>query len=194
VPAYVNDLIFEKVYVSLQEFVADIAGDPDHEIRQLLDGKVVDWIGRLKTSPELAERGNELKSTLLDHPEFKAWTDGVWTSLKDHLAAAAGQPESDLRKRLEQVVLSTGRRLVEDEETRRGVDSWIGNLARHLAERSGPEVATLISTTVERWDADETSQRLELQVGRDLQFIRINGTIVGGLVGLVLHTLVQTFG
>jgi len=194
VPAYVNDLIFEKVYVSLQDFVADIAGNPDHEIRQLLDGKIVDWIGHLKTSPELAERGNELKSTLLDHPEFKAWTDGVWTSLKDHLAAAAGQPESDLRKRLEQVVLSTGRRLVEDEETRRGVDSWIGNLARHLAERSGPEVATLISTTVERWDADETSQRLELQVGRDLQFIRINGTIVGGLVGLVLHTLVQTFG
>ena len=61
-----------------------------------------------------------------------------------------------------------------------------------LAERSGPEVASLISTTVERWDADETSQRLELQVGRDLQFIRINGTLVGGLAGLIIHALVVT--
>ncbi|MGA9595994.1 MAG: DUF445 family protein, partial [Acidimicrobiia bacterium] len=77
---------------------------------------------------------------------------------------------------------------------RESVDAWISNLARHLAERSGPEVASLIETTVQRWDADETSHRLELQVGRDLQFIRINGTIVGSLVGLLLHAVVQVLG
>lgn len=193
-PGYVNDLVFEKIYVSLQEFVADIARTPDHEVRSLLDEKVVAWVDQLKASPELAERANEMKGRLLEHPEFKAWTDGIWTSVRDHVIAAAEQPESDLRRRLEQLSLSTGQRLLNDDEVGRNVDAWIGNLARHLAERSGPEVASMISSTVERWDADETSQRLELQVGRDLQFIRINGTVVGGMVGLLLHALVEVFG
>jgi uncharacterized membrane-anchored protein YjiN (DUF445 family) len=193
-PPYINDLVFEKIYVSLQQFVADIADDPDHEIRRLLDENVVKWIDQLKTSPDLAERGNELKRRLLDHPDFAAWTDGIWASLKEHLTAAAERPESDLRRRLEQLALSTGHRLLDDPEVRQSVEVWISNLARHLAERSGPEVAALIATTVERWDAAETSRRLELQVGRDLQFIRINGTIVGGLVGLVIHALVETLG
>jgi len=194
VPDYVNDLVFEKIYVSLHQFIADIAADPEHEIRRLLDRRIAAWIGQLKSSPVLADRGNDLKSQLLEHPDFKSWTDGLWTALKELLSAAAEQPESDLRKRLEQLALSTGERLLSDPEVRHSVDAWISNLARHLAERSGPEVASLIETTVERWDADETSRRLELQVGRDLQFIRINGTIVGSLVGLLLHALVEAFG
>jgi uncharacterized membrane-anchored protein YjiN (DUF445 family) len=194
VPGYVNEIVFEKIYVSLQQFIADVAQNPDHEIRKLLDERLVAWVDQLQTSPELATRGNDLKRQLLEHPEFKEWTDGIWTSVKEHITTAAEQPESDLRKRLEQLALSTGQRLLADSAVRDSVDAWISNLARHLAERSGPEVASLIATTVERWDADETSHRLELQVGRDLQFIRINGTVVGSLVGLLLHTLVETFG
>jgi uncharacterized membrane-anchored protein YjiN (DUF445 family) len=194
VPGYVNDLVFEKIYVSLQRFVGDVAANPDHEVRRILDARIVEWIEQLKTSPDLATRANELKRQLLEHPEFKSWTEGLWGSLKQHLSTAAEQPESDLRQRLEQLALSTGERLLSDDEVRKGADAWITNLARHLAERSGPEVASLIASTVERWDADETSHRLELQVGRDLQFIRINGTIVGSLVGLVLHALVEAFG
>ncbi len=180
--------------MSLQQFIADVAQNPEHEIRKLLDERMVAWVDQLQTSPELATRGNDLKRQLLEHPEFKEWTDGIWTSIKEHITTAAEQPESDLRKRLEQLALSTGQRLLADSAVRDSVDAWISNLARHLAERSGPEVASLIATTVERWDADETSHRLELQVGRDLQFIRINGTVVGSLVGLLLHTLVETFG
>jgi uncharacterized membrane-anchored protein YjiN (DUF445 family) len=194
VPDYLNDLVFEKIYVSLHQFIADIALDPDHEIRRVLDKKLVEWIEQLRTSPDLATRGNELKSKLLEHPEFRSWTDGIWASLKQHLTAAAEQPESDLRLRLEELALSTGERLLSDPGLRRNADAWIANLARHLAERSGPEVSSLIETTVERWDADETSRRLELQVGRDLQFIRINGTIVGSLVGLLLYALVDVLG
>lgn len=194
VPGAVNDLVFEKIYVSLQEFIAQIAADPDHEIRRLLNERVAVWIEDLKTSPELAARGNELKRKVLEHPDFAAWTDGLWASLKDQVAAAAEEPQSDLRVRLEQLALSAGERLVSDPEVGQKVDAWVGGLARHLAERSGPEVASLIETTVERWDADETSQRLELQVGRDLQFIRINGTIVGSIVGVFIHTMVDLFG
>ena len=194
VPGQVDDVVFEKIYVSLMKFIAEIAENPDHEIRHLLNERTRSFVDQLRTSPELAERADQLKRQILDHPDFAAWTDGLWGSLKNHLAAAADQPESDLRKRLEQLALSTGQRLVSDPDLRARVDAWTGNLAQHLAERSGPEVASLIASTVERWDADETSQRLELQVGRDLQFIRINGTIVGGLVGVVIHALVLTFG
>ena len=140
------------------------------------------------------ERGEQLKRQLVDHPDFKAWTDGLWDTLKIRLVAAAEQPESDLRKRLEQLAVSTGARLITDADLRKKVDAWIGNLGAHLAERSGPEIASLIATTVERWDADETSRRLELQVGRDLQYIRINGTLVGGLVGVLIHAAVQGLG
>ena len=194
VPEYLDDVVFEKIYVSLQQFISDIAEDPDHEIRRMLNQRARDWAIQLKTSPDLSTRADQLKRQLLAHPDFEAWTDGIWTSLKEGLAAAAEQPESDLRKRLEQVALSTGQRLLTEPDMRSHVDAWVGNLARNLADRSGPEVASLIATTVERWDADETSHRLELQVGRDLQFIRINGTIVGGLAGVVIHALVMALG
>ncbi len=194
VPQYLDEVVFEKIYVSLQQFIAEIAENPDHEIRRSINARAQEWVEQLRTSPDLAQRAAELKRELLTHPQFTAWTDGLWQSLKEHLTAAADQPDSDLRKRLEQFAITSGERLATDAELRHQVDTWVGNLARHLAERTGPEVATLIAATVERWDADETSQRLELQVGRDLQFIRINGTIVGGLAGVVIHALVIAFG
>lgn len=194
VPEQVDDVVFEKLYVSLLRFIKEVTDNPDHEIRRLLAERTRALVEQLKTSPELAKRGEELKQQLLNHPDFQAWTDGLWDGLKSSLVAAAEQPDSDLRRRMEQLALNTGERLRSDRELRRRVDSWVGNLAAHLAERSGPEAAALIATTVERWDADETSNRLELQVGRDLQFIRINGTLVGGLVGVLIHATVQAFG
>ncbi|MEA2002078.1 MAG: DUF445 domain-containing protein [Actinomycetota bacterium] len=194
VPEQVDDVVFEKLYVSLHRFITEIAKDPDHEIRRLLNERTRVLAEQLKTSPEMKKRGEDLRQQLLAHPDFKAWTDGLWEGLKTSLVSAAEQPDSDLRRRLEQLALVTGERLRTDPELRSKIDTWVGNLAGHLAERSGPEVASLIATTVERWDADETSRRLELQVGRDLQFIRINGTLVGGLAGLVIHAFVQAFG
>jgi uncharacterized membrane-anchored protein YjiN (DUF445 family) len=194
VPEYLDDVVFEKIYVSLLEFVNEVADNPDHEIRRMLNDRIEVLVEHLRTSAELAERADQMKRQLLEHPDVTAWIDGLWDSVKQHLTAAAERPESDLRKRLEQLALSTGRRLVEEPDMRDQLDTWVGNLARHLAERSGPEIASLIASTVERWDADETSQRLELQVGRDLQFIRINGTLVGGLAGVVIHGLVEAFG
>ena len=194
VPQYLDDVVFEKIYISLIHFIADVEKDPDHELRQIVNRRAAQWIEQLKKSDEVAAQINGIKRQMLDHPDFAAWTDGLWDSFKDHLTTAAESTDSELRRRLEKLALSTGERLRTDADLRKQVDGHVGTLARHLAERSGPEVASLITTTVERWDADETSQRLELQVGRDLQFIRINGTIVGGLAGLVIHALVVAFG
>lgn len=194
VPEPLDDVVFEKLYVSLQTFIGEIAGNPDHEIRRILNTKMRTLAADLRNSPDFRKRGEELKQQLLQHPDFRDWTDGIWEGLKQSLVTAAEQPDSDLRKRLEQMAITTGERLRTDPELRQTVDAWVGNLAGHLADRTGPEVAAIIATTVERWDADETSRRLELQVGRDLQFIRINGTLVGGLVGLLIHGLVQVLG
>lgn len=194
VPEPVDDAVFDKLYVSLLRFIGEVTNHPDHEIRRILNERLQNAALELKTSDEMQKRGEAIKKQILEHPDFREWTDGIWDGLKASLVTAAEDPDSDLRRRLEQIALTTGERLRTDPELRRTVDTWVGNLAAHLAERSGSEVASLIATTVERWDADETSRRLELQVGRDLQFIRINGTLVGGLVGLIIHAIVQASG
>lgn len=194
VPGPVDDVVFDKLYVSLLGFIGEISNNPDHEVRRILNGRLKATAAELKSSDEMRRQGEAMKAQLLEHPEFKEWTDGIWESFKASLVAAAEDPDSDLRRRFEEIAINTGERLRTDPDLRRTVDAWVGNLAGHLAERSGPEVASIISTTVERWDADETSRRLELQVGRDLQFIRINGTLVGGLVGVAIHATVQMLG
>ncbi len=194
VPEPVDDVVFEKIYFSLHRFIEEVASDPSHEIRAILDARVADLVERLKTDPTLLEHGEQLKQSLLAHPDVRSWTDGLWDGMKKSLVDAAAADDSDLRRRLERLALDTGRRLQSDPALRQSIDRWVANLTSHLAERSGEEVAAIIDTTVERWDADETSRRLELQVGRDLQFIRINGTLVGGLVGVLIHAVVIALG
>jgi uncharacterized membrane-anchored protein YjiN (DUF445 family) len=191
VPEAVDLVLFEKVYEGLQRFVAEVTADPDHEIRAQLDSQARQLADRLKASPELRGRGEELKAELLDHPEFQAWAEGLWSDLKGQLVRAAGEPESELRKRLESWTITVGQRLTEDAGLRRRVNTWLVSLSRRVVEQSGEEVADVIASTVDRWDAEEASRRIELLLGRDLQFIRINGTLVGALVGLLIHTIVQ---
>lgn len=194
VPGVIDDIVFDKLYSGLQSFLGEIAANPNHEVRVIIDRRLENLTEQLQDSVEFRSRSEQLKQQILAHPSFTAWSDNLWGQIKAALVAAAEQPDSEVRVRLEQLALTTGERLQRDPELRASVDAWIGNLAGHLATRSGPEVASLIESTVQRWDAVETSRRLELQVGRDLQFIRINGTIVGGLVGLIIHAAVDIFG
>ena len=191
VPEAVDLILFEKVYDGLQLFVAEVTADPEHEIRGEFDSRARQLADRLKASPELRARGEELKSEMLAHPEFQAWAEGLWTDLKQQLVRAAGEPESELRRRLQAWTITVGERLADDPDLRRRVNTWVVSLSRQVVEQSGGEVADLIASTVDRWDAQEASQRIELLLGRDLQFIRINGTLVGALVGLLIHFIVQ---
>jgi uncharacterized membrane-anchored protein YjiN (DUF445 family) len=189
-----DEVLLDKILGGLQRFVGDVTGRPDHPIRIQLDARARLIADDLRTSPELRDRGEQLKEELLGHPEFMAWADTIWSDVKTSLQTAVDQPDSELRRRLEAAVRSFGARLENDRELRHRVNTWIASLTHQMAARSGGEIATLIAETVQRWDADETSRRLELQVGRDLQYIRINGTLVGGLVGLVIHAIVELAG
>jgi uncharacterized membrane-anchored protein YjiN (DUF445 family) len=158
-------------------------------MRADIDARTAKLAADLKTSPEMLARGEELKEQILAHPEVRAWSSSLWTRIKEALVDATADPESELRVRLEEALVEAGRSLQEDPELRAKIDGWIVDATTYVAEQFRGEVADLIATTVQRWDTQETADRLELQVGRDLQFIRINGTLVGGFVGLLIYTL-----
>ncbi|MBO0852544.1 MAG: DUF445 family protein, partial [Nocardia sp.] len=121
--------------------------------------------------------------------EITGLAQATWRAAKRLILESADDPASTLRRKLTENVLRLGQRLVEDEQWRTRVDSWVERAVRYLVANYGSEIATLISDTVARWDADEASRKIELQAGRDLQFIRINGTVVGSLAGLVIYAV-----
>ncbi len=193
VPESVDDVVFEKIYTSVRRFLREVADDPNHELRRSVDERSVKLAQDLRSSPELLARGEEIKEEILNHPEVRAWSANLWTSIKTALLEATDNPQSELRLRLEEALVDAGRTLERDPELQSKIEHWIIDAVGYVAEQFRGEVASLIATTVQRWDADDTADRIELQVGRDLQFIRINGTLVGGLAGLTIYTLAELF-
>lgn len=189
VPEQLDDRVFAKIYSGIQNFVGEINRTPNHEVRRKVDERVRELAVNLRESPELQARAEEIKQELLNHPEAQEWTASLWASIKEELLNAADNPDSELRHRIASVASQAGESLNRDPVLRRKVDEWIASVAAHLVAESRTEVADLIASTVQKWDADDTSRRFELQIGRDLQFIRINGTLVGGVAGLVIHAL-----
>ncbi len=191
VPESIDDRIFEKIYDAVSRFIADVGADPDHEVRQSIDKRLAMFVVRLAEDPELARKAEQLKAELLEHPEVRAWIGSLWAEMRDGITRLAAEPHGELRQRISSSLERIGTRLVTDVDLQRRVDGWLERGIHYIVEHYRNEVANFIATTIERWDPETTSQRMELQVGRDLQFIRINGTIVGGLAGLVIHTITE---
>ena len=187
VPTAIDHRIFDRLLDGLCSFFDSVNAAPNHELRVRLD----DWINqlaeRLEHSPEYRVRGEELKGELLDHPELRDWLGSLWIDAKAALRSQAADPESELRQRLADAIVAAGRRLRSDPALAAKVDDVIEWGVRYVGEHFHAEIAGLVSGTLARWDAEETSRKLELLLGPDLQFIRINGTVVGGLVGLGIH-------
>ncbi len=189
VPEPIDDRVFRKIFRGVQGFLAEVERDPNHPIRREFDTWAGQLADRLRTDPALTTRGEVIKAELLEHPEVRAWLSSLWSSSKESLLAVADDPGSDLRRRLDAAVMRAGRSLRDDIELQAKVDRWVTQVVVYVAREYGHEIAALIATTVQRWDGAEASRRIELQVGRDLQFIRINGTVVGSLAGLVIYSL-----
>ena len=191
IPESIDDRLFAKIYGAVHSFLADVGTDSNHEVRRSIDARVVGFADRLRSDPELLAKGEELKTELLAHPDVRAWLGSVWGELKRNTVDALDNPRSELRQRLDQSLVTLGRRLATEAELQAKVDDWVMRAAGHVVDHYRGEVADLIAGTVAKWDGKATGERMELQVGRDLQFIRINGTIVGGLAGLVIYTVSQ---
>jgi uncharacterized membrane-anchored protein YjiN (DUF445 family) len=143
----------------------------------------------LRHDPEAQERTERLKERLLDHPQVVASAVSLWNALRRTLQASLQDPAGAVRDRMLVEASALAQRLLTDEAFRARLAGLAADAAVFVVERYGAEITAVITHTIERWDGKEAARRIELHVGRDLQFIRINGTIVGGLVGLLIHVV-----
>ena len=189
VPDTVYRMIFDRLYHRLRQRLVAMAADPDDETRRQFEQWIAGLPDRLETSPELRERGEQIKRDVLGSAELRDWSSSLWQKAKDTLRTQAADPESELRRQLAAALVAVGRRLASDRSLADGLERVIESGARALADQFHDELAGLVTGTIERWDAAETSSQLELLLGPDLQWIRINGTVVGAVVGLALHAI-----
>src|SRR5271165_3530783 len=189
VPDAVYRRVFDRLYHRLRQRLEAMAADPDDETRHQFEEWIAGLPDRLETSPELRERGERLKRDVLGSAGLRDWSSSLWQKAKEALRTQAADPESELRRRLADALVAAGRRLASDRRLADGLERVVESGARALADQFHDELAGLVTGTIERWDAAETSSQLELLLGRDLQFIRINGTVVGAGVGLALHAV-----
>jgi uncharacterized membrane-anchored protein YjiN (DUF445 family) len=187
VPEAIDERIFEKIFNGLQALLDDVSARPDHELRAYLDQRLEALAVKLRTSPELAARGEALKEEFLAHPAVRRLTGTLWADLKQSLQQQTADPDSELHRRIDATVLQLSRTVLDDPALAEKIDRWVESVVHYVVRSYRHEITDLITTTVGKWDPHDASRRIELQVGRDLQFIRINGTIVGGLAGLVIH-------
>lgn len=190
-PEAVDDRIFDRLFEGACRLLERVNDDPDHELRVQFERWLADLAERLEHSPELQARVEQLKHEVLEHPELRDWSASLWTELKSTLRAQAAAPDSELRQRLADAVVAGARRVRDDPVLLEKTDQVVESGARYLADHFHDELAGLVSGTIARWDSAETSRRLELLLGPDLQFIRINGTVVGGLAGVLIHAVAQ---
>jgi uncharacterized membrane-anchored protein YjiN (DUF445 family) len=191
VPELAEERLHEKVLGAIERTLGTIVADKDHALRGQFDTAVTEFIERLKTSPTTIERAEEVKEELLASPAVLNLSGKLWSDVKSALGRYADDPEGEPPPELERAVQSFGEAMLKDEALRTRIDQAVARAVAGLAEKHRSHVGELIVETVNRWDGAETARRLELQVGRDLQYVRINGTLVGGMVGLLLHLLRQ---
>jgi uncharacterized membrane-anchored protein YjiN (DUF445 family) len=190
-PKFVDAMVADKVYGEVLSFAWMVKTDPNHPMRLAVDKFLAEFAEDLQHDEATMRRAEVIKEQVLEHPEVRNVIGSAWATAKAMLLDAAEDPSSELRKRVREGLVSLGRRLVEEESLRDKVDSWVEGAAAYVVLNYRDEITTLITDTVRRWDAAETSRKIELQVGRDLQFIRINGTVVGALAGLLIYTVAQ---
>jgi uncharacterized membrane-anchored protein YjiN (DUF445 family) len=189
VPDTVYRRVFDRLHARLRQRLAAMAADPDDPTRRQFDQWLAGLPSRLETDPGLRERGEDLKRDVLSSPVLRDWSSSLWQHAKDTLRTQAADPESGLHRRLAEALAALGHRLESDPRLQEGLERMVESGVRALADRFHDELAGLVTGTIERWDAEQTSSQLELLLGRDLQFIRINGTVVGAAVGLALHAI-----
>jgi uncharacterized membrane-anchored protein YjiN (DUF445 family) len=190
-PGAVEDRIFQRLLDGARAVLHEMVHDHQHDLRRLLDERLAALAQELQTSPELRARGDQLARDLLDQEELRTWVSGLWADAKAALRRQADDPGSQLRQGLARAIAAGGQRLLDEPALAARVDQGAEQAVRYVVEHFGGEITDLVSSTIARWDGEETAERLELLLGPDLQFIRINGTVVGGAAGLCLHAVAQ---
>ncbi|KQR48088.1 hypothetical protein ASF87_03910 [Microbacterium sp. Leaf161] len=189
VPKLAHRFVDDTAYNEAVKFVRAVQADPQHPARLAVDGYLARLADSLQNDPETRAKLENAKSSLFDSPRVGALAAEAWNTAKNGLLAALADPESGLRVRAAQALQEVGQRLTTDAALQHRVDTWVSDAAVFLVDRYRHDIASIITDTVERWDPVETTEKIELMVGRDLQYIRLNGTFVGALAGLAIFTI-----
>lgn len=180
-----------KIVAAVARTVIEMAEDPQHSLRLRFDGLMESFTQRLKDDPEFQRKGETIRDDLMAHPAFNDYLHGLWQSLQTWLQEDLGQEDSSIRRRITGMALTLGQRLQADMAMQQWINTQILTAAPKPIERYREDIRRYIVHRINDWNATEMTNELERNIGRDLQFIRINGTLVGGMVGLIIHATTQ---
>ena len=188
-PRFLDGYVADRIYREVETFALAVKTDPEHQLRVALDKFLAEFAVDLQNDPETIAKAEAIKERIMDNDQVRVLAAGAWRSIKEALLSAAQDPDSPLRRSVFDGLTAFGIRLQTDFSTAAKVDNWVADAAGYLARNHARSITGIIDETIARWDGEATSRKIELQVGRDLQFIRINGTVVGALAGLAIYTV-----
>ncbi len=182
-----DETLANKIIDGLNKMLSEMAEDPEHRLRAKAEEGLAHLAIDLQDDPKMQKRVADFRDEIMRNPAMRRWLDGLWESARAAMLRAARDPDAALAGKLGDTLLQVGQTLQEDVELRATVNRFARRTVVGIAASYGDQIVKLVSETVRSWDAQTITDRVENAVGRDLQYIRINGTVVGGLVGLILH-------
>ncbi|MDH6251818.1 uncharacterized membrane-anchored protein YjiN (DUF445 family) [Chryseobacterium sp. H1D6B] len=193
VPKFVDHKIAEKIASGLSDFFKEVEEDPEHEIRNLITKKIYEFSADLKEDEKWDDEFKNIKNDLLKNDKLNEYSNDIWVSIKNTLIKELQEDNSSLKNYLSDNLNEFSQNLKTDEKLQNKIDHWVRVTAYKYILKNTHQFGNLISSTIGNWKGKELSEKLELEVGKDLQFIRVNGTLVGGLVGLIIYTVSHFF-
>lgn len=193
IPSFVDNKIADKIASGLADFFKEVEEDPEHDIRALITKKIYEFSTDLKEDPKWEDEFKDIKNNFLKNDKLDEYSNDIWSSIKKTLVKELQDDGSSLKKYLSKNLNEFSQNLKTDENLQNKIDHWVRVTAYKYILKNTHQFGDLISSTVGNWKGKELSEKLELEVGKDLQFIRVNGTLVGGLVGLIIYTISHFF-
>ena len=189
VPSVVDRFVDSRLHSEAVRFAQNVAEDREHPFRIAVGRFLTDLARDLSEQEKLRGQLEEFKHEVFDSPRIRALAESTWTTARAALVEMLEDPASDLRQRIVSALQDFGHKLQDDPTLQYKIDVWVMEVVEHLVRNYRHDLAGVVSETVQRWDAQEAAEKIELQIGKDLQFIRINGTVIGALAGLVIYTI-----
>ncbi|HPW88936.1 MAG TPA: DUF445 domain-containing protein [Kaistella chaponensis] len=193
IPKFVDDGIAEKITKGLSNYFEEVELDENHSLRAEITQKLYDFSKEIQTEEKWVEEFRSIKNDFLKEEKIQQYSTDIWNSIKKSLSKELEEEQSALKNYLRKNLAELSENLKTDEVFQNKIDHWIRVTAYKYILKNTHQFGALISSTVGNWEGKELSEKLELEVGKDLQFIRVNGTIVGGFVGLIIYTVTEFF-
>jgi uncharacterized membrane-anchored protein YjiN (DUF445 family) len=193
-PKFVDEQIYDQLVAELQRILDEIGENPAHPARAEFKRRLQELVAVLGDDSKLAERTRRLKQEFIEHPAVQRYFEELWDHAAEQLKRALADPSSRIYAGIDNELHAVGRRLQDDAEIRERLNRWLKDLIIYLVETYRQPLSDTVSDTIAQWDPSATSERIELYIGRDLQFIRISGTVVGGCAGVAIYLAVEWLG